>query len=173
MNIRDAAAGDTPRIVAYWNPQIRDTAITFSTVQKDPEGLAAEIAARQADGKAFLVACDGDDILGHATYFQFRGGPGYARSMEHTVVLHPQAWGRGTGRRLMSAIEEHARSAGTHSMIAGVSSENPNGIAFHARIGYRHVATIPEVGYKFGRWMDLVVMQKLLKVPPDNLNRSL
>ena len=47
-------------------------------------------------------------------------------------------------------------------MIAGVSSENPGGIAFHDKIGYRHVATLPEVGYKFGRWMDLVVMQKLL-----------
>lgn len=162
MIIRDATADDAAAITRYWNPQIRDTAVTFTTLQKDPAQLAAEIVARQAEGKAFLVACDARKILGHATYFQFRGGPGYAYTVEHTVVLDPAAWGRGVGRALMQTLEDHARRAGMHSMIAGVSGDNPGGAAFHDRIGYRHVATLPQVGYKFGRWMDLVVMQKLL-----------
>lgn len=172
MNIREARPGDVPSIVAYWNPQIRDTAVTFTTALKDPEQLRQEIGARQASGGAFLVADEGGRVLGHGTYFPFRSGPGYARTMEHTVILDPEAWGRGVGRALMTALEDHARQAGIHSMIAGISGENPDGVAFHARIGYRHIATLPEVGYKFGRWMDLVVMQKLLQAPPDKSGQS-
>ncbi|WP_299848516.1 GNAT family N-acetyltransferase [uncultured Roseovarius sp.] len=162
MIIRDARADEAAQIVAYWNPQIRDTTVTFTTQEKDPDQLARDIDMRQAEGKAFLVACDGVKILGHATYFQFRSGPGYGHTMEHTVILDPDAWGCGVGRALMDALEDHARHAGHHSMIAGISGDNSGGAAFHDRIGYRYVATLPEAGFKFGRWIDLVVMQKLL-----------
>ena len=70
--------------------------------------------------------------------------------------------GRGIGRALMEELEQHARAAGIHSLIAGVSGENSSGAAFHKSIGYSQIAVLPEVGYKFGRWMDLVVFQKLL-----------
>lgn len=162
MTIRPADAADAPAIAAIWNVQIRDTATTFTSIEKTPEGLGAEIAARRAEGKAFLVAETAGVLLGFATYFQFRGGPGYAHTMEHTVILSEQARGRGTGRALMAAVEDHARAVGVHSMIAGVSGENPAGVAFHLRLGYTQIAVLPQVGYKFGRWMDLVVLQKLL-----------
>jgi phosphinothricin acetyltransferase len=82
--------------------------------------------------------------------------------MEHTIILAPAAIGRGLGRSLMAAIEAHARGQGVHSMFAGVSGENAAGIAFHAAIGYVPVAVLHQVGFKFGRWMDLHLMQKLL-----------
>ena len=82
--------------------------------------------------------------------------------MEHTVILSARAQGRGVGRALMSAIEDHARASGVHVMMAGVSAENPDGVAFHKAVGYAQVARIPQVGRKFGRWMDLVLLQKLL-----------
>jgi phosphinothricin acetyltransferase len=62
----------------------------------------------------------------------------------------------------MAAIEDHARAGGAHSMFAGVSSGNPSGVAFHAALGYREIAMLPEVGFKFGRWFDLHLMQKML-----------
>ncbi|WP_367890158.1 GNAT family N-acetyltransferase [Rhodobacter calidifons] len=74
----------------------------------------------------------------------------------------PDAPRRGTGRALLTAIEDHARTGGAHQMIAGISGENPDGQAFHARMGYRHIATVPRAGCKFGRYMDLVLMQKFL-----------
>ncbi len=162
MILRPAAAADAGPIAALWNPVIRETAATFTTLEKTPEGLAAEIAARLADGKAFLLAEAQGTLLGFATYFQFRAGPGYAHTMEHTIILAPAARGRGVGRALMSGLEDHAQRAGVHALWAGVSAENPAGIAFHSAIGFTTIARLPEVGYKFGRWMDLVLMQKIL-----------
>lgn len=160
--IRPATAADIPAILAIWNPLIRDTMVTFNAAEKSPDELAAMLAAKEADRYPFLVADTGGAIAGFATYGQFRGGVGYARAMEHTILLGPDARGRGIGRALMQAIEHHARERGAHSLIAGVSGGNPDGRAFHAAIGYREVAIVPEVGWKFGRFWDLVLMQKIL-----------
>lgn len=162
VTLRPAMPEDAAAIAALWNPFIRDTAVTFNSVEKTAQGLAADITAKAAGGQAFLLAELDGDLAGFATYGQFRGGVGYAHTMEHTVILAPQAHGRGVGRALMAGIEEHARQAGVHSMLAGVSAENEAGIAFHRAIGYVEMARLPQVGRKFGRWMDLVLLQKML-----------
>lgn len=159
--IRRASTADAAAIATLWNPWIRDTAVTFNAVEKTVQDVATMIFDRDTLGHATFVAEDAG-LLGFATYSQFRGGIGYATCMEHTVVLAPDAHGRGVGRALMRAVEDHARMAGAHQMIAGVSGENPEGIAFHAALGYRLIATVPEAGYKFGRFMDLVLLQKIL-----------
>jgi phosphinothricin acetyltransferase len=160
--IRDAVTSDAEAISAFWNPMIRDTVVTFNAVEKSASDVAAMIGERQAAGHAFMVAEEGRRILGFASYSQFRGGVGYARTMEHTIILAADAGGRGIGRALMAAIEGHAAARGAHSMIAGVSGENAAGIGFHLALQYRLVAVVPEAGFKFDRWMDLHLMQKLL-----------
>ena len=161
-SIRDATHDDAAQIATLWNPVIRDTAATFNAQEKSPADVAQMIATRQSDGHAFLVATRAGTLLGFATYSQFRGGIGYARTMEHTIILAPEARGQGSGRALMDRIMNHARSAGAHSLIAGVSAENPGGLGFHARLGFTEVARLQQVGHKFGRYMDLVLMQKFL-----------
>ena len=160
--IRPATTADTEAVAALWNALIRDTTVTFTHTEKTLAEVAETIAARHRDGYTFLVAEQGGVIAGFATYAQFRGGDGYARCMEHSIHLQPLARGRGLGRALMQAVEAHALARGTHSMIAGVSGENATGIAFHTALGYRSIATVPESGFKFGRWLDLVLMQKFL-----------
>lgn len=156
--IRPARPEDAAAIAEIWNRLIRETTATFTTEEK----VVADIAARIAAGVPWWVAEDGGRVLGHATYSQFRGGPGYARSMEHSVHLAPDAGGRGLGRALMAALEQHARNAGVHVMVAGVSGDNAAGLAFHAALGYRETGRMPEVGFKWGRRFDLVLMQKVL-----------
>lgn len=162
MQIRPATRADIEAIVEIWNPAIRETTITFNSVEKTPEDVANMIEERRRDGREFFVACDGPETLGFATYDQFRAGPGYAHAMEHTIVLGPQSRGKGIGRALLTAVEVHAREAGAHSIIGGVSGENLEAQAFHARMGYREVGRIPEAGRKFSRWIDIVFMHKLL-----------
>lgn len=160
--IRDATPADAPAIAAIWNPAIRDTAVTFNSAEKSISDIATMITDRQAADHGFLVAETSGRIAGFATYAQFRGGVGYARTMEHTILLSPDAQGTGLGRALLTAIEDHARAGGAISLFAGVSAENPAGRAFHARLGYTEVAILQRVGFKFGRAMDLVLMQKFL-----------
>ena len=155
--IRRACATDAPAIAAIWNHIIRDTVATFTTVEKDPAAIADTM-----DTHPFWVAGMAGAVAGFATCFQFRAGPGYAHTMEHSVHITPAAQGKGLGRALMGAVEHHARAAGGHSLFAGISGENAGGIAFHSALGFAHTARLPQVGWKFGRWHDLVLMQKFL-----------
>lgn len=160
--IRDAGPADIPGILAVWNPFVRDTTVTFAAVEKTPQSVADLMAERLAQGYCFLVAEDAGQITGFATYAPFRGGEGYARTMEHSIMLAPEARGRGHGRALMARLEAHAFARGGHTIFAVVSGENAAGIAFHAAVGYVTVAVLPEAGWKFGRWLDAVLMQKKL-----------
>lgn len=155
--IRAAQPADAAALAALWNPCIRDTAVTFNSTEKSEADLVAMISARDC----FLVYIN-NGVQGFATYSQFRAGPGYASCMEHSVILSPTARGMGAGRALMAAVEDHAKAAGAHQMIAGVSGENPEGQRFHAALGYHEIAIIRDAGFKFGRFMDLVLMQKFL-----------
>jgi len=141
---------------------IRDTAVTFASEPKTGGGVAAMIAACGETGRCFLVAEMDSDVVGFATYGQFRRADGYAHTMESTIILAPAARGRGTARALMQRLEDHARRAGVHSIIAAISGDNAQAIGFHTAIGYREAGKLSAVGHKFGRRMDLHLLQKRL-----------
>jgi L-amino acid N-acyltransferase YncA len=154
--IRPATADDASRIATLWNQIIRDTTITFTTQLKTSEQIAQMIA-----NSPVFVAEDAG-FGGFASYAQFRDGPGYARTMEHSIHLTRGARGKGFGRALLNKVEAHAKSGGAHSMIAGISAENGSALAFHLALGYRETGRLPQAGWKFERWIDLVFVQKFL-----------
>jgi phosphinothricin acetyltransferase len=162
MIVRPARDADMDQVAAIWDPVLRDTTITFASDIRTAETLIRMAADRRADGREFFVAEDQGRVLGFATYGQFRGGNGYVTSMEHTIILAPGAQGRGVGRALMTAAEDHARLGGAHTMVAVVSGENPEGVAFHRALGYVDHGTLPQVGRKFGRFLDAVFLVKIL-----------
>ena len=156
MTTRAAFPSDAVQIALIWNHAIRETTITFNPDEKPIEEVAALTAQNT------FVFEDKGRVLGFARYFPFRAGAGYRFTVEHTIMLHADARGKGAGRALMAALCAHAKDAGIHSIYAGCSAENAGAVDFHGKLGFQKVATLPEVGFKFGRWIDLVLMQKTL-----------
>ena len=108
------------------------------------------------------MACDSSGVLGFSTFGDFRAWPGYRYTVEHTVHVRADRRGQGVGRRLVEALFPRAAALGKHMMIAGVDAANDASIRFHERLGFVRAAHLREVGYKFGRWLDLVLLQRPL-----------
>jgi len=162
MPIRPATPTDAKAISDIWNPVIRDTVYTFTNIEKTVDDLVVLIQKRAELSHGFYVATDANGLCGFATYGRFRNGPGYDFTMEHSIFLSPDAKGKGIGKALMQRLETHAHGAKVHSLIAALSAENQGAIGFHAHLGYSKVAEVKQAGFKFHRWHDLVLMQKLL-----------
>ena len=159
MIIRPAHPDDAPAICDISNALIQHSLITFTT------DLRSEVETRRAidraDG-AFLVAEEDGRVVGFASFGPFRGGPGYAHTKEHSIQLAPEARGRGVGKKLMSQLEGIAMAQDVHVLVAGISSANPAGVAFHKSFGFVEAGRMPEVGRKSDQWLDLILMQKIL-----------
>lgn len=153
---RQEDAGD---IAVLWNWMITETLATFTTDEKTPDAVTAMIAARPG---ATFVAREGGALLGVVTFGPFRGGPGYAATCEHSVIVRPQAQGKGVGRGLLQRAEQAAREQGKHVMVGGLSGANAVALRFHLACGFHETGRLPQVGRKAGQWLDLVFVQKIL-----------
>ncbi len=161
--VRDASAADLPQILALYNASI----VTTSTWADEPQTIDDRIAwyaERQACGDGVLVADDGD-VVGFSAYGEFRDNalwPAYRFSVENSVHVRDGFHGRGIGRLLMERLCDHAIAAGKHTMVAAVAAENVGSVRFHEALGFVEVGRLPELGWKFDRWLDLVLLQRRL-----------
>ena len=162
MTIRDAMPADLPAIVAIFN----DVVATSTAIYRDSPTTLDErmqwFEGRVDLGYPVLVAVDAGEVVGFASFGDFRVGAGYRFTVEHTVHVRADRRGTGVGAGLMKPLIERAKAAGKHSMIGGVDAANEPSIRFHERLGFEIVARLPQVGFKFDRWLDLVFLQKLL-----------
>lgn len=158
--VRAACAADAVEIAAFWNAAITGSTATFTTREKTDADIAGLIASAP-----MLVLAMGDIIKGFATYGPFRAGPGYADVAEHSVYLAPDATGAGHADALLEALETAAAQAGIRFFIAGISGDNTRASRFHARHGYVQTGHLPGIGQKFGRRLDLILMQKEIAMP--------
>lgn len=117
------------------------------------------LAERQGDGWPVLVAEVDGVVAGYATYSQWRPHQGYRHTVEHSVYVVEALRGRGVASTLMRALVTRATDEGRHVMVAGICSTNTGSIALHERLGFTTVAVVPEVGRKFGGWLDLTLMR--------------
>ena len=162
MQIRDAVETDLPAILAIHNEVIATSTAIYS---ETPSTLAERVdwwRSRIASGFPVIVAEDDSGLVGYASFGEFRGRPGYRFTVEHSVYVRQDRRGSGAGVVLMTHLIDRARAAGKHVMIAGVDAENEASIRFHERLGFERVARFKQVGYKFGRWLDLVFLQLIL-----------
>ena len=161
-SIRSATVRDAEAIAEIWNYFICETTVTFNSEKKSTEMIRDTIKSCEKEGRAFLLAEDLGGVLGFCTYFQFRAGIGYAKTMEHTILTARHANGRGIGSALITALLKHAKNAGVRSLWAGVSADNPSAVRFHEGKGFDYIVRLSQVGYKFERWIDLILLQKTL-----------
>ena len=165
MIIRDALETDLPAITDIYNAWIPTHTITWTEELETHEQRAAWFARQQHEGHPVLVADDAGEVAGFTTYEHFRRDgkwPGYRGTAELSIHVREDRWGRGIGRALIEGLVERARAAGIHVLVAPIDSDNEASLRFHARLGFVEVARMPETGQKFGRWLDLVVMQRIV-----------
>ena len=117
---------------------------------------------RQESGYPVLVADDEKGVAGFATFSDFRPWPCYRHTVEHSVHIRADARGHGLGTTFIGALIEEAKARGKHVMIGGIDAANAVSIGLHEKLGFTKAGTLNEVGYKFGRWLDLVFMQRKL-----------
>lgn len=143
---------------------IKNSLATFTTDLKAQDDICDMIDTR--DGAFWVNVGDADGTVdGFVTFGSFRAGPGYAATVEHTVIVADSARRRGVGAALMQNAQRNARRNGARTMVAAISSANPHAVSFHARLGFRQTGHMPKVGYKADRWLDLILMQKTLCAP--------
>jgi L-amino acid N-acyltransferase YncA len=159
--IRPARAEDAESIREIRNEAIEHTTAIWTTVKQTPEETAAWWA-ELVERRAAYVAEAAGEVLGYASWAQWRPKEGYRFTVEDSVYVSPGHEGNGVGGRLMRTLIAAARDAGAHVMVADIEAANTASIALHAGLGFETVGTLREIGTKFGRWLDLTIMRLAL-----------
>lgn len=160
LAIRPARAGDAQAVCAIYGYHVAHSTATFDTVAPDAAWWAEKIAAVAARGWPFLVAEAGGAVLGYCYATQFRDRAAYARTCEDSIYVADAARGQGVGRALLDALVEAARASGFRQMIAVIGGGEPASVALHGKCGFVEAGRMRNVGFKFGRTLDTVYMQR-------------
>jgi phosphinothricin acetyltransferase len=163
MLIRDAVPADVPAITAIYAHHVLQGTGTFEE-QPPPEAeMAARIARVQAAGWAWLVAEVEGTVIGYAYFNQFRDRSAYRFSAENSIYVRDDVRGQGVGKALVEILLARATDCGFRQMLAVIGdSENVGSIGLHVSLGFRQAGVLKAAGLKFGRWVDVVFMQRAL-----------
>jgi L-amino acid N-acyltransferase YncA len=163
MDIRHAEAADLAEIQSIYAHHVLTGTGTFEEVPPSVEEMTARFRRGTGRGWAWVVATDATGVLGYAYYSQFRERSAYRYAAENSVYVRQDVRGQGVGKLLVAQLIEDARAGGFRQMIAVIGdSENAGSIGVHSSLGFRIVGTLHATGVKFGRWLDVVFMQRAL-----------
>ncbi len=171
--IRPAALTDVPAVARIYAHAVETGTASFELTPPDQTEMARRMSDLLDNDFPYLVAEVDNAVVGYAYAGPYRARPAYRFTLEDSVYLAPDAQGRGIGTALLPALVEESAARGFRQMIAVIGdSEQAASIALHARCGFYYVGTFPHVGFKFGRWLDTVLMQRALgpgamTAPPD------
>lgn len=160
--IRDATEHDLPGICAIYNDAVLNTTAIWNEQPVDLANRQAWFEARKAQQYPILVAEENGEVSGYASFGDWRPFEGFRYSVEHSVYVRNDQRGKGLGARLMQVLIERARERGKYVMVAAIESGNQASIHLHERLGFVTTGQMPQVGIKFGRWLDLTFMQLAL-----------
>ena len=153
-------------ILDIFNDAILNSTALYDYKPRAPQSMVGWFDAKRADGFPVIGVEDGDGmLLGFGSYGTFPAWPAYKYTVEHSVYVHKDHRGRGLARAVMRELIVAARKNDVHAMIGGIDATNTGSIALHEQLGFKHVGTLPQVGIKFRRWLDLAFYQLLLDTP--------
>lgn len=157
--IRPLAEADLVAVTAIYNEAGVGTTASYDLEPVDVENRREWWQAKQRRSHPVLVAELDGIVVGYAAYGTFRHLAGYDHTVEHSVYVADGHRASGVGRMLMSAVIDHARGHAVHVMVGVLDADNVDSLAFHQRLGFTEVGRLREVGHKFGRWLDVVLVQ--------------
>jgi L-amino acid N-acyltransferase YncA len=162
--IDNASRDDLPQILAIYNEVIRNSTAVYSEEEFTPARGETWFDAKKGQGFPLVVVRDASGVAGFGSFGEFRAWPCYRHSVEHSVHVRADRRGQGIGRSLVLELIRRAADMRKHVMIAGIDADNAVSIGLHCSLGFTRVGHFHEVGFKFGRWLDLVFLQCIL--PP-------
>jgi len=162
VEVRVARLDDAESMRAIYNVEVQTSTVTFDLVPRSLADQRAWLAARSGAHTA-LVAVEDGEVIGFGSLSPYKDRPAYATSVEDSVYIHQDHQGKGVGRMLLTALVAAAEASGFHAVFARIVGGHEASIGLHAALGFEIVGTEREVGRKFGRWLDVVVMERLLR----------
>jgi L-amino acid N-acyltransferase YncA len=163
LRIRTATAADIPAITAIYRPAVLHGTASFEIGPPDEVEMSARMAKVIEGGFPYLVAESGGRVMGYAYAGPYRTRPAYRHTVEDSIYVAPDAQGTGVGRALLTALVAECERLGFRRMIAVIGdSQSLGSIRLHASCGFAHAGLLPAVGWKHGRWLDQVLMQRTL-----------
>jgi L-amino acid N-acyltransferase YncA len=170
MDIRNATDADVPDIQAIYAHHVLHGTGTFEEEPPSVEETAARFHKVVDHGHVWLVATDATGVLGYGYYAPFRERSAYRFTVEDSIYVREDVRGQGVGKALVTRLIALATAQGMRQMIAVIGdADNVSSIGVHASLGFHHVGTMKAVGIKFGRWIDVVTMQRALGKGDQNI----
>jgi phosphinothricin acetyltransferase len=164
--LKECGGDDLPAILDIFNHAILHTTALYEYQPRTLETLRAWYALKLQGRFPVIGAFDATGRLaGFASYGAFRPQPGFKYAVEHSVYVDQGRRGRGLGRRLLTEIISLARDQDFHVLVGAIDRENLVSVGLHASLGFTHAGTLLQAGFKFGRWLDLVLYQLILATP--------
>jgi phosphinothricin acetyltransferase len=165
IQLRSADEPDLPSILEIYNDAILTTTAVYEYAPHTLAMRAAWYTDKVRLGIPVVVAESDGRVVGFASYGSFRAWPAYQYAVEHSIYVHPEFRRRGIAKLLLQRLIELVREKGMHTLIAGIDAENTHSISLHRSFGFVETGHFREVGFKFGKWLDLKFMQLMLS--PD------
>jgi phosphinothricin acetyltransferase len=159
LSVRRATVDDADAIAAIYAHHVLHGTATYEVVPPTEDETGEKILTVTGRSWPFLVACDGDQVVGYAYATQFRDRPAYAYACENSIYVAHDRRGSGIGKLLLKALLEAAEAHGFRRMIAVIGGAEPASVALHGSCGFEHAGRLSGMGWKAGRWLDTVYMQ--------------
>lgn len=165
IEIRTALDQDLEAMLEIYNDVIVNTTAVYDYKPHTLEMRRQWFRIKEAQGFPVFVATENGKVVGFSSIGPFRAWAAYKYSVENSVYVAAEQRGKGIGKMLIAPLIEAAKQLNMHTIIAGIDATNEASIILHRKLGFKEVAQFKEVGFKFGRWLDLTFMQLLLTTP--------